>query len=164
MAHANLMMSAAIVVMGFGLTSCGNDPATDGESATSPTPSVIEERQANFKSIGKAFKQIRTQLEGGSPDMAAITTAAGDMNSAALNIQGHFPTGTSIDDGFDTEALASIWEKPEDFAEATKRLVDASAQMMAIAEGGDVAAVKEQVGAIGGSCKNCHDNFRLDTD
>ncbi|MEO1731526.1 MAG: cytochrome c, partial [Pseudomonadota bacterium] len=158
--------SAGIAAMAMGLVACSETPGEDGagtppEAAVNP---VIEERQANFKALGKSFKAIRTQLEGDNPDFAVIATAATDMSAAAAKVEGYFPEGTSVDDGFDTEALTSIWEKPEEFAEAHKRLVDASAQMITLAEAGDAAAVKDQVGAIGGSCKNCHDNFRLDTD
>jgi len=166
MAYSKVISIAAVAALSLGVAACGGEAAPEGEAAApaADAPPVIEERQANFKAIGKSFKAIRTQLEGDAPDFAAIEAAATDMNAAAMKIEGHFPEGTGVDDGFDTEALATIWEKPEDFAEAHKRLVDASAQMITIAQGGDAAAVGDQVGAIGGSCKNCHDNFRLDTD
>lgn len=166
MAYSKVISGVALATLTLGLAACGGAPGENGEG-TPPAveaPPVIEERQANFKAIGKSFKAIRTQLEGDAPDMAAITAAATDMNAAALKLEGYFPEGTSVDDGFDTEALAVIWEKTDEFAEAQKRLVDASAEMITIAQGGDAAAVGDQVGAIGGSCKNCHDNFRLDTD
>ena len=167
MAFKQVISSAAVAAMALGLGACSESPGEDGAGIppieTAPPP-VVQERQANFKALGKSFKAIRTQLEGDSPDFATIATAATDMNTAAAKIEGLFPEGTSVDDGFDTEALASIWGKPEEFAEAHKRLVDATAQMITLAESGDAAAVKDQVGAIGGSCKNCHDNFRLDTD
>ena len=167
MAYTRLIASAATAAVALSLAACSEAPGEDGAgtpTAAASAPPVIEERQANFKAIGKAFKAIRTQLEGDSPDMAAIATAATDLNAASLKVEGYFPEGTSVDDGYDTEALAKNWEKPEEFAEAHQRLVDASAQMITLAEGGDLAAIGDQVGAIGGSCKNCHDTFRLDTD
>ena len=166
MAYSKVISGVALAALTMGLAACGGEAAPEAETATaaSDAPPAIEERQANFKAIGKSFKAIRTQLEGDAPDMEVIATAATDMNAAALKIEGLFPEGTSVDDGFDTEALAVIWEKTDEFAEAQKRLVDASAEMITIAQSGDVAAVGDQVGAIGGSCKNCHDNFRLDTD
>ncbi|MEM7701053.1 MAG: cytochrome c [Pseudomonadota bacterium] len=166
MAYSKALYSAVVAAFTLGLAACGGEAATDtnAASATADEPAVIGERQANFKTIGKSFKAIRTQLEGDSPDFEAIATAATDMNAAALKIEGHFPEGTSVADGYDTEALAVIWEKPEEFAEAHKRLVEASAEMITLAQGGDAASVGDQVGAVGGSCKNCHDKFRLDTD
>lgn len=164
MASIKLISSAALAAMAMGLASCGAQPADEATSAAGPEPEVIDERQANFKAIGKAFKAIRTELEKGNPDTSAIVTAATDLNAAALKVEGYFPEGTSVADGYDTEALATIWEKPEEFAEAHKMLVDRSAEMITIAQGGDVAAISDQVGPVGGSCKNCHDTFRLDTD
>lgn len=165
MAYSKIVSGVAAATLAIGLVACGGEAAPEGDvAAATDAPPVIEERQANFKAIGKSFKAIRTQLEGDAPDMEAIATAATDLNAAALKVEDYFPEGTSVDDGFDTEALAAIWEKPEQFAEAHQRLVDASAEMITIAAGGDAAAVKAQVGVVGGSCKNCHDNFRLDTD
>lgn len=159
---AAITLCAALMA---GLSACGGTPGEDGAGTalTTPEPAVIDERQANFKAVGKAFKAIRTQLEG-TPDTGAILMAAKDLNAAALKVEGYFPAGTSVDDGYDTEALATIWEKPEEFEKAHQRLVDASAQMVTLAEAGDLAAIGDQVGVVGGSCKNCHDNFRLDTD
>jgi cytochrome c556 len=67
-----------------------------------------------------------------------------------------------VDDGFKTEALPSIWEKPEEFAAANKKLVDESAKLITLAGGGDKAAVGAQAMAMGGACKGCHDKFRVD--
>jgi len=68
-----------------------------------------------------------------------------------------------VDDGLKTEALATIWEKPEEFEAARLKLMDASGELISAATDGDVDAVKAQVGAVGLSCKGCHDEFRLDT-
>lgn len=148
------------------LAACGGEvaDAPDDGAAASDAPPIIEERQANFEGIGDAFKVIRGQLEGDSPDFEAIGAAATDINERAQLITGHFPEGTSVDDGYDTEALATIWEKPAEFEQAAQDLVDASAEFVTVAAGGDAAAVGEQVKALGGTCKACHDEFRLDTD
>ena len=167
MAYSKMGAGAVLAAMAFGLAGCGQTPGEDGQGvpgAGPQEPPVIAERQANFKAIGKSFKAIRTQLEENSPNMAVILAAANDLNAAALKVELGFPQGTGVDDGFDTEALAAIWEKPEEFAKAHTMLSDATAQMVSLAQAGDPAAVGAQVGAIGKSCKNCHDNFRLDTD
>lgn len=163
--HKSALISLC-AALSVSLAACSGAPGEGAQDTASAaeTPPVIKERHDNFEAIGDSFKAIRTQLEGDSPDMEAIVTAATDLNVAALKIEGYFPAGTSVDDGYDTEALATIWEKPEEFAAAHKRLVDASAEMITIAQSGDAAAVKAQVGVVGGSCKNCHDTFRLDTD
>lgn len=164
-----LTASAALLV----LSACGGETAPaaeDGADAAAATgegselSAAISQRQEGFEAIGDAFKTIRGQLEGDSPDMAVISEAATAMNDNAQKVGTLFPAGTSVDDGFETEALAVIWEEPEDFETKHKALVDATAEMITIAASGDAAAVKTQVGAVGLSCKGCHDKFRLDTD
>ena len=160
------------------LAACGGDAAPDADGAAEgesgevaaadgaggELEGAIKERQANFEAIGDSFKAIRGQLEGGSPDMAAIGEAATTMNEKAVAVRAFFPAGSSVDDGFETEALATIWEKPEEFNAAHQKLVDATATMVTLAEGGDAAAIGAHVKELGGSCKGCHDEFRLDTD
>lgn len=145
------------------LAACGGsaDKASEGDSA-SAAPPVIKERQDNFEGIGDAFKAIRKELEGGSPDLAVIEASAADINSRAQKIEGFFPKGTSLDDGYDTEALPVIWTKPAEFKRAATNLVEASAGLKNAAAEGDAAAVGNAVKLMGGTCKACHDKFRKD--
>lgn len=144
------------------LAACSGEAPADGSSDAGTKPAEIAERQQNFKAIADSFKTIRGQLELGTPDYAAIAAQAGEINNRAQQIENLFPAGTSTADGHDTEALPAIWEKPEEFAAARQKLIDESASLMALAPGGDKAAVGAQAMTMGGACKNCHDTFRLD--
>ncbi|MEM7665285.1 MAG: cytochrome c [Pseudomonadota bacterium] len=148
------------------LSACGSEaPSEPGaEPAASDEPAIIEVRQDNFEQIGDAFKAIRGQLEAGSPDFAVVEEAATTINTNAQKIGDHFPEGTGMDAGYDTEALATIWEKPEDFTAAHQKLVETSQGLIAAAQSGDASAVQAQVGELGKSCKGCHDQFRVDDD
>jgi len=44
----------------------------------------------------------------------------------------------------------------------TQKLVDESAKLATVAGGADKAATGAQAMAMGGACKGCHDQFRLD--
>lgn len=143
------------------LAACSNQTPDEG-SAASAEPAVIQERQDNFEAIGDAFKAVRGELEKGTPDFTLVAAKAADINTRATKITGYFPEGTGIDAGYDTEALATIWEKPEEFAAAHQKLVDESAKLASLAAQGDAAAIGAQAMVMGGSCKNCHDDFRLD--
>jgi len=153
-----LVVSAALVGL---LAACSSEAPADAPTAAAE-PAVIEERQDNFEAIGDAFKAVRGELEKGAPDFTLIASKASDINTRAAKIEGHFPAGTSVDDGFDTEALAAIWQKPDDFKAAAQKLVDESAKLASLAGEGDKAAVSAQAMTMGGACKGCHDNFRLD--
>ncbi len=137
----------------------GGDAATPAADAPPP---ILNEREENFEGIGASFKAVRGELEKDAPDFALIAAKAGDINARAMKIEGHFPAGTSTADGVKTEALPAIWEKPEEFKAAAQKLVDESAKLVTLASGGDKAAVSAQAMAMGGACKGCHDQFRLD--
>lgn len=161
MSATRLLLAAALAA---GLAGCSG-AGTSGEGAAKPAgevPPVIKERQENFKAIGAAFKAVRGELDAGSPDFALIAAKASDINARAAKIPDHFPAGTGVDDGFDTEALAAIWAKPEEFKAAAQKLTDESAKLASLAGGGNKEAVAAQAMAMGGACKGCHDKFRLD--
>ena len=141
-------------------------PAEDAAAAApaGDAAALVKERHDNFEEIGDAFKAVRGELEKDAPDFALIAASATDINARAMKIEGHFPAGTSVDDGFKTEALATIWEKPEEFKAAAQKLVDESAKLASIAGEGDKAATGAQAMTMGGACKGCHDQFRLDDD
>lgn len=126
-------------------------------------PPELEVRHENFEGIRDSFKAIRAQFEeGADTDLAVVEASARDINERANAIPDHFPAGSGRDAGWDTEALATIWEKPVEFTAAQQKLLEESAKLMTLAASGDVAATGEQVGALGGACKNCHDTFRYD--
>ncbi|MEP5576774.1 MAG: cytochrome c [Erythrobacter sp.] len=146
------------------VVACGSpEPTTEtGDSAAEPEASIIEVRQENFEGIADAFKAIRGQFEGDTPDFVVVETNASIINANAQLITGHFPEGTGIDSGAETEALEVIWETPEEFAEAAGNLVAASSALADAAAAQDLAAVQEGVGNLGGACKACHDVFRVE--
>lgn len=157
------LLSGAMVLT---LAACGDDaapppPAEEASGEASPG-NVVELRQANFEAMGDAFKAIRGQLEGDAPDFAVIQESAQTINARITANKDLFPEGTGIDSGADTEALEVIWEKPEEFVESTDKLIAASEVLAAAAQAQDIVQVQEAVKGLGGSCKACHDVFRLD--
>ena len=171
--HTSRLFFTAALAAGLAACSGGTPaeapadaPAGDAAAAApaGDAAALVKERHDNFEEIGDAFKAVRGELDKDAPDFALIAASATDINTRAMKIEGHFPAGTSVDDGFKTEALATIWEKPEEFKAATQKLLDESAKLAELAKGGDKAAVAAQAMALGGSCKGCHDKFRLDDD
>lgn len=159
---------AGLIAACSGGGAAGDSAAKPDEAASATAApvadaaTVIKERQENFKAIGGAFKAIRGELDKDVPDYALIGTKAADINSRAGVIATHFPTGTGPAEGLKTEALPAIWEKPDAFKAAAQKLVDESGTLVTRAGEGDKAAVAKQAMAMGGTCKGCHDQFRLD--
>lgn len=155
----------------FSLAACGSGAPDGAESDLAVTdapaveePAIIAERQQNLEEMGDAFKPIAETLKTGTPDLELIAANAAVISANLKKIPDHFPAGTGIDDGFDTDALAAIWEKPEEFSAAANDAIAAGEALLAAANARDVDAIKAGVGELGNSCKNCHDTFRADDD
>lgn len=117
-------------------------------------------RHDNFEIMGKAMKGIFDQFKKPAANLATIRANAAILSQSAKKVGGHFPKGTGPGAGVKTEALPAIWEKPAEFKAATDRLVNTAAGLQAASASGDMAKIQAAAGAVGGSCKGCHDSFR----
>lgn len=152
------------------LSACGQNTETDVVSDTASVElpggmtvkEQIEARQAQLKKMGKAFKAISDQLKAGSPDLAQIQAAAAVVPKEAAGMVDWFPDGTGPESGVKTEALPIIWENKADFADKVTAMQEAAAKLETVAQEGDVAAIATAFQSTGGTCKACHDKYRLD--
>ena len=147
-----LALSAAVL--------CGLAAATLATAAPSASETIAA-RQANFKKIGGATKAIKDEL-GGSADKAKIAAAAKTIATVARAQAKLFPSGTGPSSGVKTDALPAIWTQRATFDAALGKLVAEADKLAAVARTGDAAAMGAQFRAVGGTCKSCHDQFRLD--
>ncbi|TJY61068.1 cytochrome c [Sinimarinibacterium sp. CAU 1509] len=121
---------------------------------------VQKARHDGFEAMGDAFKSIIDALKAGGSLDAKMTEAAHEIDKHAGQIVDWFPAGSGPESGAKTEAKAEIWQQPELFAEKREKLVVEAGKFAALADAGDAAGFAEQVKAVGGSCKGCHDTFR----
>lgn len=128
-------------------------------NAAAPHP-AYKARHQNFEAMGKAMKSTFDEFKRPAPNLAVFKANADALAVAAAKVKGHFPKGTGPRPGVKTEALPAIWERPADFAAAADRLVGATHGYQAAVATGDLARIQQAAGAVGGSCKNCHDSFR----
>lgn len=131
--------------------------------AANPNP-AFKLRHSNFEAMGKAMKGIFDEFKKPSANLATIKANSATLAQSAKKVGGHFPKGTGPGMGVKTEALPAIWEKPAEFKTATDRLVTTTTALQAAAATGDMAKIKAAAGAVGGSCKGCHDSFRKPKD
>lgn len=127
--------------------------------AAKPSP-VFKLRHDNFEAMGRAMKGTFDEFKKPAPSIPVIRANANVLAAAALKVKGHFPKGTGPESGRKTEALPAIWERPADFAAAADRLVGATKAFQLAAATGDLAKIQPAAGAVGASCKNCHESFR----
>lgn len=125
---------------------------------------IYKVRHDGYHKLGDAFKVIRDETGGRSPDVAAIKAAAQVVSDTSEHQYDWFPAGSGPKAGVKTRAKAEIWSKPQDFAAAQKLFADQAKKLQAAAGSGNVDAIKAQFGETGKACKNCHDNFRAPED
>ena len=150
---SNRLMLAALPALVLGLAACKGQPDT-------PEGRMAHQRHENFEAIGDAYKGITDELQKDAPDFVLIRTNADIIDGFAPKVATWFPKGTGPNDGVVTDALDTIWTKPEQFQQAATRFVDESAHFKSLVQGGDAAVLSKAAGELGATCKNCHDTFR----
>lgn len=135
--------------------------AVQAASAAAPAISAaIAARKANFKEIGGAFKTINDEIKSGAPDVNTVRPLARDIASRSAFQLKNFPRGSGPESGIKTRAKSAIWSDQAAFNRLQNDMVAAARAMDAAASGGNMTALVSARGALGATCKTCHDRFR----
>ena len=139
-------------------------PAVMAVAVYAATPQEAQKaRHEHYENLGDAFKAVRDNSRGDTPDWSALEKAASTVVEASVDQQQWFAKGTGTEAG-KTRALPEIWTKPEDFTAAQKMFSDRAPKLLAAVKAKDAAGVQAAFKEVGGACKNCHDNFRSPED
>jgi cytochrome c556 len=121
---------------------------------------LVKQRQAAMTLQGKYFGPMGGMAQGKVP-YNADTVA---FNSAMLDALSRMPwdgfAASTKDAGVKTAALPAIWSEPTKFKDAQDNLQNAVQALVKVSRGGDEAAQKAAIGAVGKTCGGCHQNFR----
>jgi cytochrome c556 len=121
--------------------------------------SAIKYRQGAFSVMAQHFSRVAMMAQGIQPfDAKSAQDNAELVNSLSKLPFAAFGPGT--DKGVPNRAKAEIWKEPVKFKAASDRMVADVAKLDAAAKTGNIEALKAAVGAVGQSCKSCHDDFR----
>jgi len=142
---------AAVVAVALGLAA--------GAALAQQKPEVmVKQRQAVMTLQGKYFGPMAGMAQGKVPYNADVVK----RNSAFLDNLSRMAW-----DGFDpgtkdvkSAALPAVYEQQAKFKDAAARLENEAHKLWQVAQNGDEAAVKAQIGAVGKSCGACHNDFR----
>jgi cytochrome c556 len=127
---------------------------------TTPGGKALVARQAHFKDQGAAFKALNDELKKDAPDKAAIAADAGKLKANGVALPTWFPKGSGPETGLKTAAKPEVWTDAAGFEAAAGKFQTETAKLADVASAGDLDAIKAQVRATGGACKNCHDSYR----
>jgi cytochrome c556 len=142
---------AAVVAVALGVSA--------GAAFAQQKPEVmVKQRQSVMTLQGKYFGPMAGMAQGKVPYNADVVK----RNSAFLDNLSRMAW-----DGFDpntkdvkSAALPAVYEQQAKFKEAASRLENEAHKLWEVAQNGDEAAVKAQIGAVGKACGGCHESFR----
>ena len=122
---------------------------------------IMHARHEGMETIGKDFKVLHREFDSPSPDLALVRTAAGQIAGLSHEASGWFLAGTGPEVG-KTGAKPEIWADPHDFSEKLGAFQHAAAAFDAATTRADVDAMKARYSDLGGTCKACHDKYRME--
>ncbi len=119
---------------------------------------AIKYRKSALFVMAQNFGRVAAMANGRAPfdakvaaDSAAVAEYMSKLPWAAF--------GEGTDKG-DTKAKPEIWKEHAKFQEAADKMQAEMSKLAAAAKTGNLDSIKTAVGAVGGSCKNCHDAYR----
>jgi cytochrome c556 len=129
-------------------------------AAEDPDARAVKYRKAVLTVMGANFGPLVAMARGNRDfDPKVVALRAERMHQMTLMMEEAFKRDTSAS-SVETEALDKIWGNWDDFSskidavqKATKALSRATS---------DEEAFKAAFSKTGGTCKNCHDNYRAD--
>ena len=120
---------------------------------------AIKYRQGAFSVMAAHFSRVAMMAQGIQPfdAKAAVENAELVGNLSRLPFTAF---GPGTDKGTAHRAKDEVWKESAKFKAASDKMVADAGKLEAAAKSGDFEALKAAVGALGRSCKSCHDDFR----
>jgi cytochrome c556 len=119
---------------------------------------LVKQRQAAMTLQGKYWGPLGGMATGKVPYDGAVVA----RNAAYLDVLSKLAW-----DGFNpntkdvkSAALPAVYTDTGKFKEAQDHFQSEVSKLVAVSKGGDEAAVKAQLGAVGKTCGGCHESFR----
>lgn len=119
---------------------------------------MVKQRQSAMTLIAKYWGPMVPMMQGKVPmNMQIVQRNAGYLDNLSRMPWDGFDAATK---DVKSAALPAIWTDNAKFAEAAERLQNETNKLYQVSRGGDEAAIKAQLGAVGKACGNCHESFR----
>lgn len=118
---------------------------------------AIKYRQSALTVMGAHFGRVAAMANGRIPFDAKVAADNATIAESMSKLPwAGFVPGT---DG-NTKAKPEIWSDNAKFRDASEKMQSEMVKLVAATKTGNLDTIKAAVGATGGSCKGCHDNFR----
>lgn len=124
---------------------------------------AIKFRQSGYAFMAWNMQRIKANVEGSKFDKDEVVKAANAIQAIANSGMGSlYLPGTDKGKGWEnSRAKPGIWTEKEKMGKVAMAFNKEANEMAKVAATGDAAAVKAQLGKLGGTCKGCHDDFKI---
>lgn len=148
------------LVAPFVLAAAAITMAAPAQAQFAKPEDAIKYRKAVMTLQGTHFGRIAAMASGRVPFDAAVAAE----NAAILETVTRLPLAGFApgSDKGDTKAKPEIWTDTAKFKTVGEKLNADAIKLSAAVKSGNMDTLKAAVGAVGGDCKSCHDDFRRD--
>ena len=127
-----------------------------GASLAVVAADAFQERHMAMEMVGDAMKPLAAIAKKEAPfDPAVVKANATTIADHIKKASALFPAGSG---GGESRAKPEVWTDAAGFDKAMK---DAQAAAVALQAVSDEAAYRPALGALGATCKGCHDKYRI---
>jgi cytochrome c556 len=131
-------------------------------SAQMKPEDAIKFRQSAYVTMAWNMARIKANVEGTYNQEEVIKAANVIQTIANSGLGGLYLPGTDKGKGWeDTRVKPELFTDKEAVGKVAMAFNKEANAMAKVAASGDAAAAKEQFGKLGGSCKGCHDDFKI---
>ncbi|MGB4467369.1 MAG: cytochrome c [Azovibrio sp.] len=123
---------------------------------------AIKYRQSGYAYMSWSMSKIKANLEG-TYDKEQVILAANTIAAIANSGMGalYVPGSEKNVKGVKTRVKPEFFTKQQEVGKLALAFNQEANELARVAATGDAAAVKAQFGKVGGTCKACHDDFRI---
>ena len=124
---------------------------------------AIKFRQSGYAFMAWNMGRIKANVEVGQFNKEEVIKAANAIQAIANSGMGAlYLQGTDKGTGWEkTRVKPAFFTDKEGVTKVAMAFNKEANEMAKVAATGDVAAIREQVGKLGGTCKACHDDFKI---
>jgi len=123
---------------------------------------LIKWRQSAYQVLAWNNGRIKAVVDGTYNREEAVKAANAIAAIANAGLGSLFAPGSETGKGWhDTTAKPTLWTEGAKAGELAGNFTREANELAKVAQHGDQAALKEQFGKLGKTCKGCHDEFRV---
>lgn len=121
---------------------------------------AVKYRQSALTVMANSFGRIGAMVNGRAPFDAKVAQDNAHVVATLSTLPwAGFAANT---ESLKSRAKSEIWKEAGKFKEASDKFVAEAAKLEAASKTGNLDTIKTAFGAVGGSCKACHDAFRVE--